>query len=346
MTEDKEYFEKEKKLLLSEIARLKDREARILRNFNEDLTNIRTVNENQVKSVSERLDNCLPDSKRLRSLGLFYHKDGRFMNELKFAVAKKETLTFDKYQIGRQIYILPDEHKKKIQCVLLAYFDVEHKFMGFGTLNRRLDMLKTFHSNERDICLGENYESAKIVDYEKPETIVKAFDGIKDTLETINPESYLTVGSDLLESLHETRRFVDAKRREFSKYEYCDNCEQHRDECGCTWCENCDRNENDCECSYCNDCERYDDNCVCDRCSNCGNRLRSEEYNECDCVYCDDCAEYNDDCNCERCSDCENRAESSNYDECDCKKCSKCDLRLKSHNYEKCKCEETQKTEA
>lgn len=60
---------------------------------------------------------------------------------------------------------------------------------------------------------------------------------------------------------------------------------------GADWCEDCDNPRQDCSCDICRDCDRHYDDCICNTCERCG-----VHYDDCDC--CGDCESLREDCTC------------------------------------------------
>jgi len=254
-----------------------EKQKRVLHNYEEELQNRNIINENKIGALQRQIKYALPNMEHMPR-ELFYYKFGQLSHEC-FALAKKITLKFDKYQLGRQIYNLPSEYRiDEFHATILAIFDTKHKFITYGLLNCRLEPINTFHTKPYDICVGENYESKKMVDFKKPETILKGFEEVKKTLETINPDSLLTSGiTSVPRKLQGTMEFVKSKNN--------------------AWHEANDVHERDDE-DACMDCGERMYDCRCEHCSDCGMRLRSNHYDQCVCERCDDCGLLVDDCEC------------------------------------------------
>lgn len=84
----------------------------------------------------------------------------------------------------------------------------------------------------------------------------------------------------------------------------CSECNEHRDDCECSYCECCDSySRHGCEnCSMCEVCERCTEHnsCNCARCSECHELLEGNHYTTtCSCTRCSECNEIEDDCECD-----------------------------------------------
>ena len=242
--------------LIEEISKLTSRESRIVNNYEEEMKNRTYLNERRMRRVRNELDYVLPTTTDLSKYDLFYWKDDS-MDYREFAIAKKDVMKIDKYEINRQIYALPEEFKlKNIRCCLLAIFDTSHKLIRYGITTNRMNNLITFHSTQGDVCLGGNGKARSVVDYGNTKTIVEGFEEVKATLETINPASLLTAPEDYDTKFFKTYEFVKAKfdehRRANSPTEEgtCRFCHELYDTCGCDVCVECNELTDNCRCIF------------------------------------------------------------------------------------------------
>jgi len=65
----------------------------------------------------------------------------------------------------------------------------------------------------------------------------------------------------------------------------CPRCEQ--DDCQCDdWCNECDQHYDDCRCNMCPDCDRHNDDCECTRCPDSNDRLEHNAFPDMQCACC------------------------------------------------------------
>ena len=322
---DKQIIEELKQEVDSTKDYWKERESRIIGNNEESMKNREKLFNRRLTRMENELHKVLPNTDTLSKLDMFYYKRANLMGDKKFAVGKKETLKIDKYQLGVQIYPLPDEFKIELQCILLAFFDVKHKLLHYGIINRQFKNTATYHSTAGEICLNENRKPYEVVDFKNPETIIEGFKEVLSTLETINPASYLvTSRSEFPKKLRATYNFVNQKHAEFharrSRRTPAGRNDNWRwnDDGTCAFC---DMNSDGCDCDVCGECRTHMDGCQCNFCDLCDRRRESGHYDECLCHYCSDCENYytvDDICDCEFCDSCHDRLESNHYDVCGC----------------------------
>ena len=235
--------------------------AKIQANLTEEMLNRISMYKKRIDRLDHRLMHSLPKVSKHRKVGLSYYKSSQMPYD-KFAMCTPQKLTIDKYQIDSQIYTLPDELKIiEHPVVMLAMFDYNKEFRGFGMLNRQHEHLYTFHTNPYSMCLGEDRRAVEIVNFKQPMTILEGMRLALETLETVNPSSYLNGEADsMTDKFRKTKDFIDEQYKEYSEQEICLDCNRPFDECECSFCERCD-------CRYESD---HYDVCDCPKCSHCG----------------------------------------------------------------------------
>jgi len=231
------------------------------------------LEERKVAKLKRQMENVLPSTIGWNDYNLFYLRT-QHINADRFGVAKREGLDFTHYCMSKQIFELPKEHQiLNWRCIIVAYFNKEQVLLNYGVLGSRFGDVATFHTNSRDMCLGNQQESVKEgVTLDNPSSIVKSFNTIKEILTIVNPYSYLNSHqSDLPDKMGKTMTYLRDLFRErgvTNDDDSCGDCGEHLD---------------DCSCNNCNDCGYHMDECECNRCDDCMERRHSDNYDICEC---------------------------------------------------------------
>lgn len=235
--------------------RMDNKIKRLQKYHEESIATEKALNQGEIRRLRNQLNKALPVTEHLKPLDLFYYKPRGSQSQV-FYICKKDSLRFDKYQLGRQIYELPDEYKiNDLRVIIIAEFDYNKNFLGYRVRDRRMRNIVTYHTNG-DVCLGENIEAISMVKFDDGQTIINGFNSMKETLETINPESYLGNPDAMSPRLQKTNDFIKSKLTEYKRQqeeeeeqnsnnnERCPICGEPYEYCDCAVCRFCEASLN------------------------------------------------------------------------------------------------------
>lgn len=238
-TKGREWFLDQKDFIEAQ-SKYTEREQRIIESMKEEIERQRTRQEEAIQKERETRKTLIPNIDELEKQEMGMMKKRGWA---KYAIYLKDYLDITHYTWGTQIYPLPEDKKViKMPMIYAAYYDLNGKFIDFGTHTRKFGELKTSHSREGHTCVGNHTPDYKELNKKEPETIKKELMKIKELLTLINLASPLITSREMTNAqIKAAVTYAEQKRTEIQATERNTRRTNHINLTGEGTCQNCEQ---------------------------------------------------------------------------------------------------------